>query len=103
MFGQLKKKEFKKIENLFSKFDAAKTKFCFLFSKTCFWEQKEKKKISCIFEIKNMFGQLKKREFSEEKKQKICLVNLMLLKQNYILFTKGKWKLLSKYEMQRIL
>ena len=30
-------------------------KFCFLFLKTCFWEYKEKK-ISCILEIKNMFG-----------------------------------------------
>ena len=28
--------------------------FCFLFSKTCFGEYKEKK-ISCIFEIKNIF------------------------------------------------
>ena len=48
--------------------------FCFLFSKTCFWEYK--KKNSCIFEIKNMFGQLKlKRQFFEEKKiknTKIC-------------------------------
>ena len=43
--------------------------FCFLFSKTCFWKYKEKK--SCIFEIKNMFGQLKlrgKKKFFEEKK-----------------------------------
>ena len=30
-------------------------RFCFLFSKTCFWEYKEKQ-FSCIFEIKNMFG-----------------------------------------------
>ena len=49
---------------------------CFLFSKTYFWEYKEKK-ISCIFEIKNMFGQLKlkKNNFVEEKKKeniKIC-------------------------------
>ena len=47
--------------------------FCFLFSKTYFWEYKEKK-ISCIFEIKNMFGQLKlkkKKKFFEEKNKKI--------------------------------
>ena len=45
--------------------------FYFLFSKTCFWEYKEKKKFSCIFEIKNMFGQLKlKRQFFEKKKRK---------------------------------
>ena len=42
--------------------------FCFLFSKAYFQKYKEKK-ISCIFEIKNMFGQLKlKRQFFEEKK-----------------------------------
>ena len=49
--------------------------FYFLFSKTCFWEYKEKKKFSCIFEIKNMFGQLKlKRQFFEKKIEntKIC-------------------------------
>ena len=41
--------------------------FYFLFSKTCFWEYK-KKKFSCIFEIKNMFGQLKlKRQFLKKK------------------------------------
>ena len=47
--------------------------FCFLFSKTCFQEYKEKKN-SCIFEIKNMFGQLKlKRQLFEKKKNtKIC-------------------------------
>ena len=48
--------------------------FCFLFSKTCFWEIK-KKNIPCIFEIKNMFGQLKlKKQFFEKKKEntKIC-------------------------------
>ena len=49
---------------------------CILFSKTCFWEYKEKKKqFSCIFEIKNMFSQLKlKKQFFEEKKEntKIC-------------------------------
>ena len=39
--------------------------FCFLFSKTCFWEYK-KKQFFCIFEIKNMFSQLK---------LKICLEN----------------------------
>ena len=46
--------------------------FCFLFSKTCFWEYKEKK-ISCIFEIKNMFGQLqlKKNSFLKKKKKTI--------------------------------
>ena len=50
--------------------------FCFLFSKTSFWEYKKKKKqFSCIFEIKNMFGQLKlKRWFFEKKIEntKIC-------------------------------
>ena len=48
--------------------------FYFLFSKTCFWEYK-KKKFSCIFEIKNMFGQLKlKRQFFKKKIEntKIC-------------------------------
>ena len=48
--------------------------FYFLFSKNCFWEYKEKK-ISYIFEIKNMFGQLKlKRWLFEEKIEntKIC-------------------------------
>ena len=50
--------------------------FCFLFSKIFFQEYKEKK-ISCIFEIKNMFGQLKlkkKKKFFEEKIEntKIC-------------------------------
>ena len=49
--------------------------FCFLFSKTCFQEYKEKKN-SCIFEIKNMFGKLKlKIQFFEKKKlenTKIC-------------------------------
>ena len=47
--------------------------FYFLFSKTCFGEYKEtkKKQFSCIFEIKNMFGQLKlKRLFFEEKNKK---------------------------------
>ena len=45
--------------------------FYFLFSKTCFWEYKEKI-ISCIFEIKNIFGQMKfKKQFFEGKKQKI--------------------------------
>ena len=42
--------------------------FCFLFSKTCFWEYKEKKQFSCIFEIKNMFGQLKLKRWFLEKK-----------------------------------
>ena len=51
--------------------------FYFLFSKTCFWEYKEKQfSKTCIFEIKNMFGQLKlKRQFFERKKienTKIC-------------------------------
>ena len=46
--------------------------FCFLFSKTFFWEYKEKKQFSCIFEIKNMFGQLKlkKKQFFEKKNRK---------------------------------
>ena len=48
----------------------------FLFSKTCSWEYKEKKKqFSCIFEIKNMFGQLKlKNSFFVKKIEntKIC-------------------------------
>ena len=44
----------------------------FLFSKTCFWEYKEKKQFPCIFEIKNMFGQLKfkKKKKFEEKNRK---------------------------------
>ena len=49
--------------------------FYFLFSKTCFWEYKKKKQFSCIFEIKNMFGQLKlKKQFFEKKVEntKIC-------------------------------
>ena len=49
--------------------------FCFLFSKTFFfWEYKEKKN-SCIFKIKNMFGQLKlKNSFLKKKIEntKIC-------------------------------
>ena len=47
--------------------------FYFLFSKACFWEYIKKKQFSCIFEIKNMFGQLKlKRQFFFlKKKQKI--------------------------------
>ena len=47
--------------------------FCFLFSKTCFQEYKEKKN-SCIFEIKNMFGQLKLKIqlFEKKKNTKIC-------------------------------
>ena len=49
--------------------------FCFLFLKTCFWDIK-KKQFSCIFEIKNMFGQLKlkKMVFLRKKKEntKIC-------------------------------
>ena len=42
--------------------------YYFLFSKTCFWEYNEKKN-SYIFEIKNMFGQLKfkKKKFEEKK------------------------------------
>ena len=44
--------------------------FCFLFSKTYFGEFKEKKN-SYIFEIKNMFSQLKlKRQFFEIKNKK---------------------------------
>ena len=46
--------------------------FYFLFSKTCFEEYKKKKKqFYCIFEIKNMFGQLKLKRYFFEKKQKI--------------------------------
>ena len=50
--------------------------FCFLFSNIFFfWEYKEKKN-SCIFEIKNMFGQLKlkkKKNFKEKvENTKIC-------------------------------
>ena len=45
--------------------------FYFLFSKTPFWEYKEKKQFSCIFEIKNMFGQLKlKKMVFKEKNRK---------------------------------
>ena len=47
--------------------------FCFLFSKIVFGNVK-KKKNSCIFEIKNMFGQLKfkkkKKKLFEEKNRK---------------------------------
>ena len=44
--------------------------FCFLFLKFFFLEYK---KNSCIFEIKNMFGQLKlkKKQFFEKKNKKI--------------------------------
>ena len=54
--------------------------FYFLFLKTCFWEYKNKikKQFSYIFEIKNMFGQLKfkkKKKFFEEKKYE----NILLL------------------------
>ena len=45
--------------------------FYFLFSKTCFWEYKEKKQFSCIFEIKNMFGQLKLKKLFFEENTKI--------------------------------
>ena len=41
--------------------------FCFLFSKTCFGECKEKK-IFLYFEIKNMFGQLKFKKKKLKKK-----------------------------------
>ena len=47
--------------------------FYFLFLKTCFWEHKEKKQFSCIFEIKKMFCWLKlkkKKQFFEEKNRK---------------------------------
>ena len=48
--------------------------FCFPFSKTYFQEykKKRKKKNSYIFEIKNMFGQLKlkKKVFQEIKNKK---------------------------------
>ena len=53
--------------------------FYFLFSKTCFEEYK-KKKFSCIFEIKNIFGQLKlkkKNSFFDEKNKKYY--NMLLL------------------------
>ena len=48
--------------------------FCFLFSKTCFWEYEEKK-FSCIFEIKNMWlVEIKKNSFFKKKIEntKIC-------------------------------
>ena len=48
--------------------------FCFLFKKLDFGNIK-KKKFSCIFEIKNMFGQLKFRKKKIEEKienTKIC-------------------------------
>ena len=50
--------------------------FYFLFLKTCFWKYKNKikKQFSCIFEIKNMFGQLKfffKKSFLKKKNTKI--------------------------------
>ena len=45
--------------------------FYFLFSKTYFWKYKEKKQFYYIFEIKNMFGQLKlkkkKKSFLKKK------------------------------------
>ena len=44
--------------------------YYFLFSKTCFWEYNEKKN-SCIFEIKNMFGQLKFKKKNSFLKKKI--------------------------------
>ena len=48
--------------------------FYFLFSKTYFWKYKEKNQFYYIFEIKNMFGQLKlkkkKKKFFEEKNRK---------------------------------
>ena len=50
------------------------TVFVFYFQKLVF-ENIKKKKFSCIFEIKNMFGQLKlkKKKFFEGKKNtKIC-------------------------------
>ena len=51
--------------------------FCFLFSNFFFFLEYKEKKNSCIFEIKNMFGQLKlkkKKKFFEEKVEntKIC-------------------------------
>ena len=49
--------------------------FCFLFS-ILFFGNIKKKQFSCIFEIKNLFGQLKlkKKSFSKKKikKTKIC-------------------------------
>ena len=50
--------------------------FCFLFLKTCFWKYKKKKTFFfCIFEIKNMFDQLKLKKivFQFLKKKKIVL------------------------------
>ena len=44
--------------------------FYFLFSKTCFEEYKKKKQFSCIFKIKNMFGQLKLKRYFFEKNKK---------------------------------
>ena len=43
--------------------------FYFLFSKTCFWEYKEKKN-SCIYKIKNMFSQLKLKKIVFGRKEK---------------------------------
>ena len=52
-------------------------RFCFLFFKTCFWDYKEKNNFFFgIFEIKNMFGQLKLlkiyiyKKFFEEKNKR---------------------------------
>ena len=48
--------------------------FCFLFSKLVFGNKK-RKQFSCIFEIKNMFGQLKLKNIFLKKKienTKIC-------------------------------
>ena len=48
--------------------------FYFLFSKTCFWEYKEKNNFLVFFKINNMFDQLKfKEQFFEGKKNtEIC-------------------------------
>ena len=47
------------------------TVFVFYFQKLVLGNIKKKKQFSCIFEIKNIFGQLKiKRQFFEEKNRK---------------------------------
>ena len=44
-------------------------RFSFLFLKTCFWDI-NKKQFSCIFEIKNMFDQLKLKKNKKKIEEK---------------------------------
>ena len=66
-FLQEQKEKLDHIENVWI---CLVTVFVFYFQKLVFGNIK-KKRFSCIFEIKNMFGQLKlKRQFFEEKNKK---------------------------------